>query len=146
VSRWSLHRGRYRFDSCAVSSLLFSCLLLAGCSTNIPPMEGTYVDGKMVNLRAGQGGSGAASLTEALFGSAKKDGAIGKPPPGVVIIAAGDGASVDARVQVGAPVYSVTSTVQNTTPPGVLDSLAKWLAPDPPPEPYEPPPPPKVER
>ena len=129
---------------CALVFIL-SCLLLAGCSTNIPPMEGTYVDGKMVNLRAGQGGSGAASLTEALFGSSKSKDQIGKPPPGVAIIAAGDGVAIDARVVAGTLPPPSTTTIKTETPPGIGSAIADWLKPDPP-EDRELPPPPKDER
>ena len=98
-------------------ALLAAGIFLAGCASK--PINAGFSLGPSAHLYT----QGTKSLLSTEDGS--------RPPPGVVIIAAGEGGSVDARVQVGPPVYSVTSTIQSTTPPGVLDSLAKWLAPDP---------------
>jgi hypothetical protein len=88
------------------------------------------------NASVEYGGGDTKTLPDLLFGSS--DAPSGKPPPGVVVIAAGDGTRVDAHIQAGAPPVSTTATITNNSPPGVSALLRDWLSDDKKPDDKEP--------
>ena len=68
------------------------------------------------------GGSWGPSVHGKLGAVPPKEVTATEPPPGVAIIAAGEGVSINANVQVGT-MQSVSSTVTNQTPISFLDKV-----------------------